>query len=148
MANLAELKNELQQQKEEAELEFSIIPGVKDELFPFADYVLTPSALLINSIKRFLSVRWRALKTYWKIKSMVSTYINECAKQNNWEFAKRLRMQIQTTKKLSHFMDQAIRVAEFNLYERVFSFWHFLHIPLVFILFFTVILHVTATNRY
>ena len=40
------------------------------------------------------------------------------------------------------------RVAEFQVYERLFSLWHVLHIPLFFMLLIAGIVHVIAINIY
>ena len=40
------------------------------------------------------------------------------------------------------------RVAEYQLYARLFSFWHVLHIPLFFMLLIAGIVHVVAINIY
>jgi hypothetical protein len=40
------------------------------------------------------------------------------------------------------------RVAEFAGYERLFSMWHALHIPLIFMLAAAAVIHVIAVNVY
>jgi hypothetical protein len=40
------------------------------------------------------------------------------------------------------------RVAAFQGYERLFSLWHALHIPLIFMLLIAAIVHVIAVNVY
>ena len=40
------------------------------------------------------------------------------------------------------------RVAEFQGYERLFSLWHALHIPLIFMLIIAALIHVIAVNVY
>jgi hypothetical protein len=40
------------------------------------------------------------------------------------------------------------RVAGFHAYERLFSLWHALHLPLIFILIVAGIVHVIAVNVY
>jgi hypothetical protein len=40
------------------------------------------------------------------------------------------------------------RVAEFAGYERLFSLWHALHVPLIFMLIIAAVIHVIAVNIY
>lgn len=49
---------------------------------------------------------------------------------------------------LDRRLDAARRVAEFQGYERLFSLWHSLHIPLVFVLAIAAVIHVIAVNVY
>jgi hypothetical protein len=40
------------------------------------------------------------------------------------------------------------RMAQFSAFERIFSFWHVVHIPLVYLLVLTAIWHVVAVHMY
>jgi len=46
------------------------------------------------------------------------------------------------------YLRQAERVAEFSTYERVFSLWHILHIPLIYLLAASAVFHVIAVYMY
>ena len=46
------------------------------------------------------------------------------------------------------YLREAERVAEFTAYERIFSLWHILHIPLIFLLAASAIFHVIAVYMY
>jgi len=46
------------------------------------------------------------------------------------------------------FLRQAERVAEFTTYERLFSLWHILHIPLIYLLAASTIFHIIAVYMY
>ena len=148
LANLKELKENFDQQKERADLYFSLIQGAKEELISFSNDVLTPSAALIDSIKRFLIIRWKSERAFWKITRLSNVYINQCALGDKWGFFRKRRMQIQIQRRAREFLNQTVKFAEFNFYERMFSFWHLLHIPLVIILVLAVIMHIFAANRY
>jgi hypothetical protein len=45
-------------------------------------------------------------------------------------------------------LDASRRVIEFRTYERLFSLWHILHLPLFFMLLAAGIVHVIAVNVY
>jgi len=148
LANLKELKNKLNQEKEEVQLQFAQIPGVKEELFLFADNNSNLSFDLTNSALRFFTIRWKAHRAYLKSRSLLLANIDHNAPVYNWgHFVKKLKKK-QLEKQIKGFLNQSIRIAEFNLYERLFSFWHMLHIPFVFILFLAVAMHIIAINRY
>lgn len=49
---------------------------------------------------------------------------------------------------LSRYLKNVQRVSEFGTYERLFSLWHVLHIPLIFILAATAVFHVLAQYMY
>lgn len=147
-ADLIDLRKNFEQQKEEVIPQFDLIPGIKEELFTFAQQVLVPSTALTHSVARLLSAGWQARRTSWKIRGITRAYLARYAAQHKWGLMRKRRMRMQIERKTRHFLSQAVKVAEFNFYERLFSFWHILHLPLVFILAIAVIVHVVAVNRY
>jgi len=46
------------------------------------------------------------------------------------------------------YLRKSQRVAQFSSYERVFSLWHVLHIPLIYILAASAIFHIVAVYMY
>ena len=49
---------------------------------------------------------------------------------------------------VSDYLGEIERVTKFHAYERIFSLWHVLHIPLVYLLVATAIFHVIAVHMY
>ena len=49
---------------------------------------------------------------------------------------------------IRHFIRLVGRVAQFTLYERLFSLWHVLHMPLFFMMVISALLHVLAVHMY
>jgi hypothetical protein len=48
----------------------------------------------------------------------------------------------------SSYLRESQRVAQFGTYERFFSLWHVLHIPLIYILAASTIFHIVAVYMY
>jgi hypothetical protein len=49
---------------------------------------------------------------------------------------------------VAKYLAEIERVSKFNTYEKIFSLWHVLHIPLVYMLVATAIFHVLAVHMY
>ncbi len=54
----------------------------------------------------------------------------------------------EATRLVSVYLKECERVAQFSTYERLFSLWHVLHIPLIYILAASTIFHVVAAYMY
>ena len=52
------------------------------------------------------------------------------------------------TPEMTRYAQAGRRMAEYQMYERLFSLWHVLHIPLFFMLLIAGIVHVVAINVY
>ena len=49
---------------------------------------------------------------------------------------------------VSSYLREIERVAQFTTYERLFSLWHVLHIPLIYLLAASTIFHILAAYMY
>jgi len=49
---------------------------------------------------------------------------------------------------LDAYFDRIVRLADFSVYERLFSLWHVLHIPLFFMMIISGVIHVFAVHIY
>lgn len=58
------------------------------------------------------------------------------------------RLQKTTDTYVNAFVHRVGRVAQFTLYERMFSLWHVLHMPLFFMMVISALLHVLAVHMY
>lgn len=54
----------------------------------------------------------------------------------------------QDLKHINYFINAVRDVAQFHTYERMFSWWHIFHIPLVYLMVFSGIYHVIAVHMY
>ena len=84
----------------------------------------------------------------WRITRLATRELREAAKQSpvlrtqHEHFAKAVRRYI------ARRLEATRRVAEFESYERLFSLWHVLHLPLFFLLLVAGIVHVIAVHVY
>jgi hypothetical protein len=59
-----------------------------------------------------------------------------------------LQNQGQFTRELDNYFDKLVRLANYSVYERLFSLWHVFHIPLFILLVISGIVHVIAVHIY
>lgn len=73
------------------------------------------------------------------------------AEEKNWSDAQMQRLDImfeENRKQIENYIEAVRDVAQFHTYERMFSWWHIFHIPLVYLLVFSGIYHVIAVHMY
>jgi len=49
---------------------------------------------------------------------------------------------------IERYLASVVRVAQFTAYERVFALWHIAHVPFVYLLVISAIIHVVAVHAY
>jgi len=70
------------------------------------------------------------------------------ASQERWPARVRNRRMAEGRRKIRRYHDAVRRVGSLAVYERLFSAWHVLHLPLFFMLILTALIHVVAVHLY
>jgi hypothetical protein len=96
-------------------------------------------------------VFWLPLQQWWTYRlcaAELGTALVRMAERGGWDadnLAKRRRL---ARKLVRRYLNAVVRVAQFTAYERLFSLWHVAHIPFVYLLVISSIVHVIAVHAY
>ena len=82
------------------------------------------------------------------IMSEIRTMIDQRAAQEGWTKSARRRRLSAYRRHFDSYFDAVARAEAFALYERLFSLWHMLHLPLFAILILAALAHVVAVHLY
>ncbi len=107
-----------------------------------------PLRTLRHQAWRFLMVGWRARKVHSRVQREIHDALKARAGREGWDddtFERRLRRRRRIVR--AHH-EAVVDVARFHSYERLFSLWHILHVPFVFMLVISGIVHVIAVHMY
>jgi hypothetical protein len=95
-----------------------------------------------------LFVACNAMLARWRLRAYVRSALRAAARTSPAIAAHRQRLR----KLAGAYIDQRLiatrRVAEFQAYERLFSLWHALHLPLIFMLIVAAVVHIVAVHVY
>jgi hypothetical protein len=95
-----------------------------------------------------LVVACNAMLARWRLRAYVRSALRAAARTSPAIAAHRQRLR----KLAGAYIDQRLiatrRVAEFQAYERLFSLWHALHLPLIFMLIVAAVVHIVAVHVY
>jgi hypothetical protein len=134
--------------KEEVEHEVSISPRVKDRLNNFERDELSPAKNWLHSLWRIITLGRRSA---WMKRSALRDLridLNASAKRGELVPAMINRRLAHDRELIHEYLLAVKRVSEFGFYCQVFSWWHFLHIPLFVMLVITGVIHVIAVHMY
>lgn len=99
-------------------------------------------------IVTFTTVGLRARWAYYSITREMDQLFKSHAQKAGWDDAT-LERRVQRGRKLFRtHLETVVDVARFTAYERLFSLWHVLHVPFVFMLVISGIAHVIAVHMY
>jgi hypothetical protein len=131
---LKELQADLLGSENEASSRLSDFPRILQMLNEFEKYAINGDfrastrwqRLLLLSIKQSV-VKWRCVQ----------------------ELSLNRPVEIRALKEIIfRYLNRVVVLAQFETFERIFSFWHVLHLPLVYMLTATAVIHVIAVHMY
>lgn len=74
--------------------------------------------------------------------------IRKLARHGKWSPEDLVRREAMSRKLVRRYLTAVVRVAQYTAYERMFSLWHIAHIPFVYLLIVSAIVHVVAVHMY
>jgi hypothetical protein len=90
----------------------------------------------------------RALAARWRLHRYIHRQLRLAARNSSAVAAERKRLARTACAYVDRRIGATRRLADFHAYERLFSLWHALHLPLIFVLIAAGIVHVVAVSIY
>jgi hypothetical protein len=147
-ANLAELREDLARLTEDLRTELVVAPGIPARLAAFADHATQAHGGALRRMARFASLGWTAHRTYRQCRRELESALRKRARQSNMSrhaFEPHSQYALSV---IGGYLEAVMRVAQFRGYERLFALWHVAHIPFVYMLAASAVIHVIAVHMY
>jgi len=146
--NLKELTIELEEEKGGLARNLEFAPSAKKQLLGFANSALSHSKGFFFSVGIFLFMRLRTRWAYRSLRGPLKQGLKQEAKRKGWSSSIYRRNLRNARLEAWHFLRQVRKVAEFNVYERLFALWHLFHLPLMVMMMIAGVFHVIAVHAY
>ena len=127
---------------------FHFAPQLEARLKAFETFALTEHRSAWARFWRFVTVGLRAGWTYHAVTKELGRLGRDHARKHAWDAIKVEKRLIAGKMAIRRYLDAIIDVARFSAYEQLFSLWHVLHVPFVFMLIISGIAHVIAVHMY
>ena len=150
LTTVNELRSEMEQNEDVGSV-FSFAPHVEKSLEEFrarAEKYVQKSGLGFGN---FITVGFQAAMLSRSLSREVHQLMQEQARQNNFTDAQLASMEakyLEYREKITTYLDAVRDASQFHTYERMFSWWHIFHIPLVYMMVFSAVYHVYAVHAY
>jgi hypothetical protein len=104
--------------------------------------------LPVLGLAKPMMVAVNAFLARWRLRRYVSKALRMAARSSPIVAEQRRGLRRAAGAYISKRLSATRRVAEFEAYERLFSLWHVLHMPIMFIMFIAAIVHIVAVHVY
>jgi len=146
--SLSELQAQAGLDSGELHSKLSFAPRVEQWLREFAAAATARPRTFVHGLWRFFTLGLRARWTLRRCIREFARVYRMHARSFGWDAARQQRHLAGGREFIERYVQGAQRVAQFSRYERMFSLWHVLHVPLVWMMLFSAIAHVVAVHAY
>jgi hypothetical protein len=74
--------------------------------------------------------------------------MHRLAQQHGWTAAELRQRKRRARRLVDQYLNAVVRVAQYSAYERVFALWHMAHLPFIYLLVISAVVHVVAVHAY
>ncbi|MEX8497195.1 hypothetical protein [Leptothrix ochracea] len=127
---------------------FKLVPSLETRLVEFESFALTEDPGWHGVVSRLFVLPWAEWRVYRACLAEMDAPMRALAEKNQWHAYDRVRRNRNARVLVRKDMDAVLRVAQVSAYERLFALWHVAHIPFVYLLIISAIVHVIAVHAY
>ncbi len=145
---LGELRHRLGMDSAAVRSKLAFVPKVETRLTEFANLAEAIGKGGLTHPLRFMTLGLHArMEKRWCTEELARALFKRAAVYS-WSTEKLTRRVDKRTRLVAAYLRAAQRVAQFGVFERMFSWWHILHVPLVYMMVLSAIAHVVAVHMY
>jgi hypothetical protein len=147
-ASLEERQTALGLRDQDMKSKFHFAPRVEERLKKFETEALALGKDGLAHLWRFTTLGFRSHLTAWHCLREIKRLLKRQAHERGWEQDK-LHARVATANRyLDEFLSAVRDAAQFTTYERLFRLWHVAHVPFVWMLAISGVVHVVAVHMY
>ena len=147
-AGLQDLQTRAGFQQDDARSRLSFAPTVETRLIAFEQHELNAEAGWPTYNRQVFWLPVQQWLVYRLCASDLRNVLQGLAKQDKWSPKDLARREKHSKKLVEQYLQAVTRVAQYTAYERLFSLWHVAHIPFVYLLVISAVVHVIAVHVY
>ncbi len=147
-ASLRDLQTRAGLEEAEARSRLAFAPEVEARLIAFEQAELQARAGWMTYGRQVFWLPLHQWLTYRRCVADLHRVFQVMARQGNWTEDDLSKRERNSGKLVAMYLHAVTRVAQFTAYARLFSLWHVAHIPFVYLLLISAVVHVVAVHAY
>lgn len=147
-ATLQDLQARAGLDEAEARSRLAFAPKVEDLLAQFEQREVHAKANWLTYLRQVFWLPIHQWLVYRQCASELRQVLLNLARQQHWHKRDYASRKKNSNKLVDQYLNAVTRVAQFKAYERLFSLWHVAHIPFVYLLVISAVVHVVAVHAY
>jgi hypothetical protein len=146
--SLRELQAKAGLDQSEARSRLHFAPAVEAQLLAFHELELSAKPGWPTWLRQVMVLPLEQWFVYHSCARELKAPLRKLAQQLQWTAADLKKRDRLARKLIRQYLNCVVRVAQYSAYERLFALWHVLHVPFVYILVISAVVHVIAVHAY
>jgi hypothetical protein len=146
--SLSETESDLLAATQDVHSVFSLAPEVRQQLVAFHTYATQQMPSFGRRFWRFLTLGVHSRRVARQAKVQVKQAIKKAAKERRWGRVEAHLHYDLAQEQIAAYLGAVVMTTQFATWERLFSLWHVIHVPFIYLLVISGVVHVVAVNMY
>jgi hypothetical protein len=145
---LADAAAELKASAETMGSVFALRPDIEPRLRAFHDDAFDTGGSLPARVWKFATLRWRSRHLAGELRRDAKSVLRRQWRKQGGS-RKELVLSYQLAReRIDNYLEAVIKASQLAVWEKLFSYWHIVHIPFLYLLVFSGVVHVVAVHMY
>jgi hypothetical protein len=123
-------------------------PQVEARLLAFEQHELSAEPTWATHVRQVTVLPAQQWVTFCRCVVELRGPLQELAARHDWSPGDLQRRRRRARRLVHRYLDAVVRVAQYTAYERVFALWHLAHLPFIYLLVISAVVHVIAVHAY
>lgn len=148
LQTLESLQAQLLADDSKAGAALAFAPEAVAGLHALQQHVGQPRDGWVGHLQRLTVLPWRLKQERRRIRRLARRALRDMAARQGWDSATLHSRERKVAQQINRYVDAVQRAAQLAAYTKVFSLWHVLHVPFVFLMVLCAVVHVVAVHAY
>jgi len=146
--SLRELRQRAGLVEENARSRLRFCPPVEQRLLAFEQRELSPQPTWGTHLRQVTVLPLQQWFIYLRCLRELRKPMGQLAVKYEWRPSELRRRKRRARRLVDQYLHAVVRVAQYSAYERLFALWHLAHLPFVYLLVISAVVHVIAVHAY
>lgn len=145
---LGEVSAELKDCAENMGSVFALRPDIEPRLMDFHDAAFSRQGSLIVRVLRFGTLYWKSRRLANEIRRDAKDALRRQFRKQGGRRRELIVNYRIAREDIDRYLNSVVKASQLAVWERLFSYWHIIHVPFLYLLVFSGVVHVVAVHMY
>jgi hypothetical protein len=127
---------------------YALQPDIEPRLKAFHDAAFDTTGSWLMQTWRFVTLHWKSRRLAKAVRRDAKTALSKQFRKQGGRRREVIVNYRLARDQIDRYLESVVKASQLSVWEKLFSFWHVLHIPFLYLLVFSGVVHVVAVHMY